>query len=229
MEYIQLNPFDTEPLYRQLKNAIKKAILSQRLKHQEELPSENTLVSLFDISSTVVKAAYEGLEAEGFISLVLVLTQDGTDSNPGGSEVLLQFPASPSSSNPFSFLNNVGTSTGNLVAGTPYSATPLTEAPTGFSTSTASPYVLTIGSQPSGNSSPPNPNPNGFSLSSLTFPENSGFETDPANLVNVMAILTSRRGTDIMVGSFEYVMPPVASAVSITKVNGNYFINFTLS
>jgi hypothetical protein len=32
-----------------------------------------------------------------------------------------------------------------------------------------------------------------------------------------------------MVGSFEYVMPPVASAVSITKVNGNYFINFTLS
>jgi hypothetical protein len=171
----------------------------------------------------------KGLEAEGFISLVLVLTQDGTDSNPGGSEVLLQFPASPSSSNPFSFLNNVGTSTGNLVAGTPYSATPLTEAPTGFSTSTASPYVLTIGSQPSGNSSPPNPNPNGFSLSSLTFPENSGFETDPANLVNVMAILTSRRGTDIMVGSFEYVMPPVASAVSITKVNGNYFINFTLS
>ncbi len=59
MEYIQLNPFDTEPLYRQLKNAIKKAILSQRLKHQEELPSENTLVNLFDISSTVVKAAYD--------------------------------------------------------------------------------------------------------------------------------------------------------------------------
>lgn len=67
MEYIQLNPFDTEPLYRQLKNAIKKAILTHRLKDQEELPSENTLVSLFDISSTVVKAAYEGLEAEGLI------------------------------------------------------------------------------------------------------------------------------------------------------------------
>jgi len=170
----------------------------------------------------------KGLEAEGFVSLVLVLTQDGTDSKPGGSEVLLQFPASPSSY-PFSFLNNVGTSAGNLVAGTPYSATPLTEAPTGLSNSTVSPYVLTIGSQPSGNSSPPNPNPNGFSLSSLTFPENSGFETDPANLVNVMAILTSRRGTDIMVGSFEYVMPPVASAISITNINGNYYINFTLS
>jgi hypothetical protein len=170
----------------------------------------------------------KGLEAEGFISLVLVLTQDGTDSKPSGSEVLLQFPASPSSY-PFSFLNNVGTSSGNLVAGTPYNATPLTEAPTGLSNSTATPYVLTIGSQPSGNSTPPNPNPNGFSLSSLTFPENSGFETDPANLVNIMAILTSRRGTDIMVGSFEYVMPPVASAVSITSNNGNHYINFTLS
>jgi DNA-binding GntR family transcriptional regulator len=70
MEYIQLNPFDTEPLYRQLKNSFKKAILSKRLKHQEELPSENTLVSLFDISSTVVKSAYELLEADGLIQRI---------------------------------------------------------------------------------------------------------------------------------------------------------------
>ncbi len=70
MDYIQLNPFDREPLYRQLKNAIKKAIFSNRLKHQEELPSENTLVTLFDISSTVVKAAYEALESEGLIERV---------------------------------------------------------------------------------------------------------------------------------------------------------------
>ena len=67
MEYIQLNPFDTEPLYRQLKNSIKKAILSNRLKHDDPLPSENTLVTLFDISSTVVKAAYEVLEQEHLI------------------------------------------------------------------------------------------------------------------------------------------------------------------
>ena len=67
MEYINLNPFDTEPLYRQLKNAIKKAILSFRLKHLEELPSENTLVGLFDISSTVVKSAYQSLEEDGLI------------------------------------------------------------------------------------------------------------------------------------------------------------------
>jgi GntR family transcriptional regulator len=70
MEYIHLNPFDREPLYRQLKDAIKKAILSKRLKHQEELPSENTLVSLFDISSTVVKSAYELLENEGLIERI---------------------------------------------------------------------------------------------------------------------------------------------------------------
>lgn len=70
MEYIQLNPFDTEPLYRQLKNAIKKAILTNRLNHEESLPSENTLISLFDISSTVVKAAYDALEQEGLIKRI---------------------------------------------------------------------------------------------------------------------------------------------------------------
>lgn len=70
MEYIQLNPFDTEPLYRQLKNSIKKAIFSKRLKHQELLPSENTLVSMFDVSSTVVKSAYDLLEADGLIQRI---------------------------------------------------------------------------------------------------------------------------------------------------------------
>jgi DNA-binding GntR family transcriptional regulator len=67
MEYIQLNPFDTEPLYRQLKNSIKKAILDKKLKHQDLLPSENTLITLFDISATVVKAAYQALEDERLI------------------------------------------------------------------------------------------------------------------------------------------------------------------
>lgn len=70
MDYIQLNPFDTEPLYRQLKSAIKKAILSGRLQHLDPLPSENLLVSLFDISSTVVKAAYEALETERLITRI---------------------------------------------------------------------------------------------------------------------------------------------------------------
>lgn len=70
MEYIQLNGFDTEPLYRQLKNSIKKAILTHRLKDQEELPSENMIVSLFDVSSTVVKAAYQALEEEGLIKRI---------------------------------------------------------------------------------------------------------------------------------------------------------------
>ena len=70
MNYIQLNPFDTEPLYRQLKNSIKKAILSDHIKHEEELPSENTLVGLLDISSTVVKSAYESLESDGLIKRI---------------------------------------------------------------------------------------------------------------------------------------------------------------
>lgn len=70
MEFIQLNPFDTEPLYRQLKNAIRKAILNRVILDQSPLPSENTLVGMYDISSTVVKAAYDALEQEGLIKRI---------------------------------------------------------------------------------------------------------------------------------------------------------------
>jgi len=70
MEYIRLNPFDTEPLYRQLKNSIKNAIINRVILDQSPLPSENTLVGMYDISSTVVKAAYDALEQEGLIKRI---------------------------------------------------------------------------------------------------------------------------------------------------------------
>jgi hypothetical protein len=197
-------------------------------------PSTVLIQSAPTSPSLLLNLDAKGLEAEGFISLVLVLTQDGTDTKPSGQETLLQFPSTNPSSYPFSFLNVVGTSTGNMVAATPYTATPLNASSTGFSTLpspiNSQTYTLTIGSQPSGNTTTPNPNPNGFALSSLTFPTNSGFVTDPTNPINIMAIITSRRGTDIMVGSFEYIMPPVASAISISNDGqGVYYINFTLT
>jgi DNA-binding GntR family transcriptional regulator len=64
---ITLNPYLTEPLYRQLKNAIKQAILTGELKHEHILPSENECVMMYDISSTVVKQAYQALEEENLI------------------------------------------------------------------------------------------------------------------------------------------------------------------
>jgi hypothetical protein len=166
----------------------------------------------------------KGLEAEGFISLVVVITQDGTPEKPEGCEVLLQFPLAPTSSNPFSFQNVVGASgavTANLVGAESSTAVPINVTPTGLSNNVGS-YTLTIGSaNVSGN------NVGRYGLSSLTFPASSGFVN--GQQANIMAILSSRRGTDVTVGEFTFATPPVASAVSVSTSGGNYYINFTLN
>ena len=168
----------------------------------------------------------KGLEVEGFISLVVVLTQDGTDAKPEGCEVLLQFPLSPTSSNPFLFPNIVGgagSGTANLVGAESSTVAPLNLSPTGLSNNTGN-YTLTIGS----------PNTSGanagrYSLSSLTFPPHSISGFVNGQTANIMAILSHRRGTDIMVGEFTYAVPPVASNVSVTTTNGQYYLNFDLN
>ena len=165
-----------------------------------------------------------GLEVEGFISLVVVLTQDGTDVKPEGCEVLLQFPSSPTSSNPFSFINTVGAAgsgNANLVGAEVSTVAPLNLVPTGLSNNVGN-YKLTIGSVNTSGA-----NVGRYSLSSLTFPDGSGFVNGQDS--NIMAILTTRRGTDIMVGSFNFAAPPVASNVSITTTNGQYYVNFNLN
>ena len=165
-----------------------------------------------------------GLEVEGFISLVVVLTQDGTDVKPEGCEVLLQFPSSPTSSNPFLFPNVVGASgsgNANLVGAEVSTVAPLNLVPTGLSNNVGN-YKLTIGSVNTSGA-----NVGRYSLSSLTFPDGSGFVNGQDS--NIMAILTTRRGTDIMVGSFNFAAPPVASNVSITTTNGQYYVNFNLN
>ena len=177
-----------------------------------------------------------GLEDEGFISLVVVLTQDGTDIKPEGCEVLLQFP---SPVNP-SYLNNLGPSNpninqflfpnivgalgsgnDNLVGGESSTVAPLNKVPTGLSNNVGN-YTLSIGSVNTSGA-----NIGRYSLSSLTFPSSSGFVN--GETANIMAILTHRRGTDVMVGEFTYSVPPVASEVSVSNVHGSYFVNFMLS
>jgi hypothetical protein len=178
-----------------------------------------------------------GLEAEGIISLVVVLTQDGTSSKPEGCEVLLQFPQAPNATylnslinvpsnnnfNQFVFPNIVGSAgsgNANLVGGESSSVAPLNLVPTGLSNNVGN-YTLTIGSVNTSGA-----NIGRYSLSSLTFPANSGFVNGQDS--NIMAILTTRRGTDIMVGSFNFAAPPVASNVTITTTNGQYYVNFNL-
>lgn len=58
------------PIYEQIKNAIKNAIISNELKEEEMLPSVRNLANDLKISFLTVKKAYDELEQEGFIKTV---------------------------------------------------------------------------------------------------------------------------------------------------------------
>lgn len=67
MNYIHLNKFLTIPLYIQLKDSIKNAILNHELKDKDQLPTESSICSIFNISRPVVRQAYNELIKEGLI------------------------------------------------------------------------------------------------------------------------------------------------------------------
>ena len=56
-----------DPIYLQIKNQIKKAILSNKLKADEQLPSIRFLAKELRVSVITTKRAYDELENEGFI------------------------------------------------------------------------------------------------------------------------------------------------------------------
>jgi len=168
-----------------------------------------------------------GLETEGFISVVVILTQDGTASKPEGEQALLIFP-DPNSSHPFSFPNTIdgtsGAGAGDIRLAGGDSAT---SAPRNLSSSVLSSqnsnYTLTIG-----NVNTSGPNAGRYADSQLEMPStaNSGFVAN--EVVNYMVILTTRRGTDIGVGSFTYQSPPAIQNVQIVNNNGAYSVQFNI-
>ena len=58
------------PIYEQIKNAIKDAIISNELKEEKMLPSVRNLANDLKISFLTVKKAYDELEQEEFIKTV---------------------------------------------------------------------------------------------------------------------------------------------------------------
>lgn len=67
MNYIHLNKFLSTPLYLQLKDSIKNAILTNVLKDKQQLPTEESICTIFNISRPVVRQAYNELLKEGLI------------------------------------------------------------------------------------------------------------------------------------------------------------------
>ena len=58
------------PIYEQIKNAIKQAILKDELNNEDMLPSVRNLANELNISFLTVKRAYDDLEKEGYIKTV---------------------------------------------------------------------------------------------------------------------------------------------------------------
>ena len=69
MEII-INASSMIPLYEQIVEAIKKQIVSGRLKENDALPSVRTLAKELKISALTVKKAYDALEEEGLTATV---------------------------------------------------------------------------------------------------------------------------------------------------------------
>jgi len=70
MEYIQIDKTTKEPLYLQIKNAVKTAIINGTLNHMDKLPTERELCEVFDMSVIVAKNAYDELLKEGLVSRI---------------------------------------------------------------------------------------------------------------------------------------------------------------
>lgn len=65
---IELNKLSDTPLYVQIKDAIKNAILDGRYLDQAKLPTEEILCALYSISRPVVRRAYQALMDEGLVT-----------------------------------------------------------------------------------------------------------------------------------------------------------------
>lgn len=68
--HIILNHSSMVPIYEQLMEQIKSEIIYSRLKENEALPSVRTLAGELRISALTVKKAYDGLEADGFVTTI---------------------------------------------------------------------------------------------------------------------------------------------------------------
>lgn len=67
MNYLRIDKLSTKPLYRQLAESIEQAILKKELRDGQRLPSERDICRVFDVSSKVVRRAYDELAHKGFI------------------------------------------------------------------------------------------------------------------------------------------------------------------
>ncbi|MCF0131990.1 MAG: GntR family transcriptional regulator [Pseudobutyrivibrio sp.] len=64
---IQLNYRDSRPIYEQIKDGLRKLVISGAIKKDEKLPSVRDLATQLSINPNTIQKAYRELEQEGYI------------------------------------------------------------------------------------------------------------------------------------------------------------------
>lgn len=64
---LQLNYRDAKPIYEQIKDGIRKLLLSNAIEPDEKLPSVRELASSLAINPNTISRAYRELETEGYV------------------------------------------------------------------------------------------------------------------------------------------------------------------
>ncbi len=64
---IQLNYRDSKPIYEQIKDGLRKLVVSGAVKKDEKLPSVRELATSLSINPNTIQKAYRELEQEGYI------------------------------------------------------------------------------------------------------------------------------------------------------------------
>ena len=67
---IQLNYRDSKPIYEQIKDGLRKLVVSSALSANEKLPSVREMASKLAINPNTIQKAYRELESEGYIYTV---------------------------------------------------------------------------------------------------------------------------------------------------------------
>ena len=64
---IQINYRDSRPIYEQIKDGIRRLLLSNAIKADEKLPSVREMASQLAVNPNAIERAYQELEREGYI------------------------------------------------------------------------------------------------------------------------------------------------------------------
>ena len=97
MGVLQLDYRDARPIYEQVKDGLRKLVVTGAIQERERLPSVRQLAATLAINPNTIQKAYEALEAEGYVYTVpgrgTFATAQTDVSRERREELLKQFDA----------------------------------------------------------------------------------------------------------------------------------------